>query len=673
MRENILGALLKMNIPNAPYISRMKIKNFRNFGNVDVELAHKQVIIGENNVGKTNFLKAIQLILDPQLSDEDRFLINSDFNEKLENPMDNGEEIKITIEIKGFDHNKTLLATLADATLIDDPATIRLTYHYFSTQNVDGSYEYQYRIFQGTREDVAFTHYHRRYLNLKVIPAIRDVEAEMKNVRKSPVNQLLKNYDIRKEELLDIALKLKTTSDEVLSIDELVHLTENINSRFSTIIGKQIDSNVTLETIDLDPNRILNTLKIMMGNGQRSVSDTSLGLNNILYMSLILLSLEDKTVPAILKEDTYLNLLEDGSKILNECYVQNKSSNYLLKENLTEKNQAALYKFMDSYFGENKGFTILAIEEPEAHLHPGLQRLIFKDVMKQNTSVLMTTHSPYLTSVAPIDSIVHLRSMTKETTVKTSASLELTKREYKDLERYVDVKKGELYFGKGIILIEGIAEEYLIPSFAEALNQSLDQKGIICCNINSTNFKPYVQFLDSLGIPYVVITDGDYYHRESVDSPKIFGHIIDSSHQYLGYDGLDRTRKLLIDLKKANEDDIPIDINEADNFYKDYNFFIGNHTFELDMMDISKDNQQITVFTQVFNDLTAGGTKQKENFENSIKQGDFVDCLKKIESKHSRIGKGRFAQGISSECNKRNIPNYIEEAIHVIFEMVDDL
>ena len=49
---------------------------------------------------------------------------------------------------------------------------------------------------------------------------------------------------------------------------------------------------------------------------------------------------------------------------------------------------------------------------------------------------------------------------------------------------------------------------------------SLDRKGIICCNINSTNFKPYVQFLDTLGIPYVVITDGDYYIWEEKKNKK---------------------------------------------------------------------------------------------------------------------------------------------------------
>ncbi|NSI06389.1 AAA family ATPase, partial [[Ruminococcus] gnavus] len=62
------------------FISRVKIKNYRNFKNVDVQLGHKQIIIGENNVGKTNFLRALQLILDPTLSDEDRMLQESDFN-----------------------------------------------------------------------------------------------------------------------------------------------------------------------------------------------------------------------------------------------------------------------------------------------------------------------------------------------------------------------------------------------------------------------------------------------------------------------------------------------------------------------------------------------------------------------------------------------------------------
>lgn len=58
------------------------------------------------------------------------------------------------------------------------------------------------------------------------------------------------------------------------------------------------------------------------------------------------------------------------------------------------------------------------------------------------------------------------------------------------------------------------------------------------CNINSTNFEPYCRFAGSLGIPYVIITDGDYYHI--VDEKKHFGDIEDANHVGKGFDGIDR-------------------------------------------------------------------------------------------------------------------------------------
>ncbi|WP_407267719.1 ATP-dependent nuclease [Radiobacillus sp. PE A8.2] len=667
-----------MNLSNGPYISNLSIKNFRNFKETKVNLSHKQVIIGENNVGKTNLIKALQLILDPKLSDDDRYLVESDFFEGLDSPMDKGEEVEISIEIKGYEHNKTLLAVLCDSSINSDPATLRLTYKYFAEENSDGTYSYQYKIYQGNNEDNHFTHYHRRFLNMKVIPAIRDVDSDLKNIRKSPVNQLLKSYDIRKEELETIAAELKETSDKVLNTDELIHLTSSISTRFSDIIGEQVDSSVSLETIDLDPSRILNSLKIMMGKGKRPTSETSLGLTNILYISLILLLLEDKTIPSILNEDTYIKLLEEqDSGILPQCYVKRDSGKYVVKENIENDSDEfyALYGFMEDHYSSNNGFTILAIEEPEAHLHPALQRIIFKDVMENSTSVLMTTHSPYITSVAPLNSIVHLRFNSNGTSVKTTASLQLEPRERKDLERYIDVKKGELYFGKGVVLVEGVAEEYLVPKFSELLLNPLDKKGIICCNINSTNFKPYVHFLNELGIPYVVITDGDYYYKvlENDTLVKKFGSMIKKEHTDFGYDGLDRTEKLLLELGMVTKEEIPEDLNERDDFFADYYFFIGLHTLEIDLMHDSKFKNSGNVIKRLFDELTSGGQRQKENFNQEFDAKNFVSCLKKIESKHSKIGKGRFAQALSTECTKENIPDYIETAIDNIYSRVDTL
>lgn len=669
-------------IINGPYISEVKIKNFRNFKDVKVNLSHKQVIIGENNIGKTNFLRAIQLILDPKLSDDDRTLMESDFYEGLDLPMENGKEIKISIKIRGFEHNKALLSILNDGTINDNPPTIRLTYKYYPIKNLDGTYIYQYKIFQGDNEEIPFNHFHRRFLNIKVIPPIRDVESELRNRRKSPINQLIKEYDIKKEELEQISESLKKTSEEVLTIDELQHLTVSINERFALIIGQQtVDTKVSLETMDLDPNRILNSLKIMLGDNKRPTSDTSLGLTNILYISLVLLSLEDKTIPAILQEDTYNKLLdEENSEVLKKCYTQSESNKYRLKEILSEKDYESLYSFMEDNLSTNKGLTILAIEEPESHLHPALQRIIYKDVMKNNTSVLMTTHSPYITSIAPLNSIVHLRLTEDGTSIKTTASLKLEERDRKDLERYIDVKKGEIYFGKGVILVEGVAEEYLIPKFADLLGYHLDRKGIICCNINSTNFKPYIRYLKALGIPYVVITDGDYYYNKEIiknEKPsikRVFHKMFNEANHRsgFGYEGLERTKDLLIDLGELSSEKIPNDAQEEYKLYRELDVFIGFHTLEIDMMEVSVEKNSIDVFKQIFNDLTAGGEEQKENFKVSLQEGDFAACLRKIESNHSKIGKGRFAQLLSTECNESNIPEYIESAIKRIYFKVDD-
>ncbi|EKN5199272.1 AAA family ATPase [Staphylococcus pseudintermedius] len=662
-----------MSIIKSPYISRVRIKNFRNFKDIDINLSHKQVIIGENNVGKTNLLRAIQLILDPKLTDEDRHLNDTDFYDDIIDPMENGEVIEIIIEVQGYEHNKTVLSMLADATISDTPPTLRLTYRYYPSPDTN---DYTYTIFQGDRPKVQFAHNHRRFLNIKLINAIRDVEKDMRNSRRSPINHLLKEYEFDKDELESIGEKLKDQSKEILSIDELIDLENKINKRFNNSFGNSPFSKVELKTIDVDPNRILNTLKLMIGDHkQRPTSETSLGINNILFISLVLLSLEDKTVPTLIKKKEYSELItESNSYILKECYKVTANGNYFLKDDLEEALMTNLYSFMDSINTVSEGFTILAIEEPEAHLHPTFQRVIYKDVMKNNTSVLMTTHSPYITSVAPLDSIVHLRSTKEGTIINTTANLSLTEKEMQDLERYIDVKRGERYFGKCVILVEGVAEEYLIPTFADKIGESIDLKGIICCNINSTNFKPFVSFLDLLGIPYVCITDGDYYTwiTEEGEQKRKYHIMHNEAHKSFGYLGLERVGELLVETEKIKDSEIPKDFNEQKDFFATKGFFVGNYTMEVDIMDACSDsNEGQDIIFDIFVDLTTGGEQQKKSFKKELEAGDYWSCLRKIENSSNEVGKGRFAQRLSLMCIKEHIPYFIEEAITKIYSKIE--
>ena len=658
------------------FISRVVIKNFRNFKNVDVCLGHKQIIIGENNVGKTNFLRALQLVLDPTLSDEDRMLQESDFNDSIKNPMENKEEILIEIYIDNYDQNKTILAVFQDATVMteDGKEVLKFTYRFFPYINEGGVAEYQYNIYKGNDETKKFGSYERKYLNIKVVKALRDVEGEMRNSRTSPIQKMLKNYAIDKQDLEHIAEEYRKNGEKILNLDELVDLTNNINKRFGMVLGNN-DFDVSLRAMEINPAKVLSSLKLLMA--QRNTTEISLGLNNILYISMILQLLQDKTIPSLIKAEKYMELSSiPGGDILKATYEESKNGNYFLNDDISESQQEKLYTFMSKNMPISKGVTILAIEEPEAHLHPVNQRLIYRDVIQNSSnSVLLTTHSTHITAIAPIDSIVHLHDDGERgTEIHATAAMPISDGEFLDVERYLDVKRGEIYLGKAVLLVEGIAEEYLIPQFANLLGKPLDEKGIIVCNINCTNFTPYVKLLRSLDIPYAVITDGDYYY-ENEEEERIYHQMDnDDSDVKSGWLGMEIIEKMINELGLNGDEKIPDDPDEKDQLFYSLGLFVGYYTFEVDMMECaatSKNNREkaLNVISDLFLELTTGGARQKQNFKKELKAGEYWKCLNKIEG--NGIGKGRFAQRLSGVCMKEHIPGYIESAINYIYKKVD--
>ena len=656
---------------NSLYISRVVIKNYRNFKDLDVELQHKSVIVGENNIGKTNFIKALQLILDPTLSDEDRMLSESDFNDSLENPMENDQEILIQIYITNYRRNVAIMTMLSDATVLDAEGNevLLLCYKFFPHIDEFGKKEYQYEIYM--RDDMSrkFGSRERKYINIKVIKALRDVEADLRNSKKSPVKKMLDEYNISKDDLENIANEYKECGDRVLDLDEINDMTRNINERFSEILGNH-DYDISLQAMEVDPTRVLGSLKMLMAN--RSVSDSSLGLDNILYISLVLQMLKDKTVPSFISNAEYTGLLvKENSEILNECYMSNDSGNYVLKPDLDDENIATLYSFMIDNGRGNNSVTLLAIEEPEAHLHPVYQRLIYKDVIKRNDfPILLTTHSTHITSVAPIKSLVHLHQEDGNTVAHSTANMPMIEGEFLDVERYLDVKRGEIFLGKGVILVEGIAEEYIVPKFEELIGKPLDEKGIVVCNINSTNFKPYMKMLNSLSIPYSVITDGDFYTEnrncdDGEDSNRKY-HVMEidvKENEICGSLGMENAIKIFEALGSIVPENI-----DLSQYFSERGYFIGKYTFEVDMMECTSTVAGEEAFTDSFNQLVESERK-RNNFKNRLKNQDYEFCLKRIEDQN--IGKGRYAQIFSGKCVSDNCPDYVKNAIEYVYMKVD--
>jgi putative ATP-dependent endonuclease of OLD family len=128
---------------------------------------------------------------------------------------------------------------------------------------------------------------------------------------------------------------------------------------------------------------------------------------------------------------------------------------------------------------------LLLIEEPEAHLHPQLQERV-QELLEQSANkpldgkrpvqVVMTTHSPSLAAGADIASmtLVHraqLYSLAHEMT-------KLKKNDYEFLRRFLDATKANLFFARGVAVVEGPAEALLLPALAKACGMSFSKHGL---------------------------------------------------------------------------------------------------------------------------------------------------------------------------------------------------
>lgn len=660
-----------------PYICSIHIKNFRNFHEVAFRLTEKQIIIGENAVGKSNLLFALQLILDPTLSEKDRMLEESDFWEGLDSPMENGEIIQIELFFTNFEDNQNVLAQLTDATVMQDgKETLKLTYRFFKKDEKRS--EYSFVIFKGNDETRTFTYDDRKILNIRVIKAIRDVESEMRNSRTSPLTQIIKQkYSISKDVLNEISKALDEKGADTLQIGQVTDLENRIHSLLNSMVSFGGDElGVSLKTMNIDATKLLYALRPLIND--RETANTSLGINNILYIALILLLIEDDTIMTYMSSELYTELVAlDKSGLIARCYTKidaNDEYSLNIAALADVELRDAVYEFLSNTVPSTHGVTILAVEEPEAHLHPIYQRLLYKHVMnKTNTSVIITTHSPHISAIAPITSLVHLIVNSEGTAVKTTASLSLSEADCADLSRYIDAKRGEIYTAKGIIFVEGISEEYLITSFAECLGYELDRLGVVVCNINSTNFTPYRRFAKALGIPCVIVTDGDYYHEVLKDGESIkrFGDISAEDDTGIGFDGIDRSIRMCeAYLQRKYEGDFCfMEYEEQIDAFSKINVFIGKHTFEVDVFLCSTE-ADIETICSLFDQLTAGGERQKTGFKANMVAGEYYKCLNQIESSYSGIGKGRFAQRLASNVTATMIPQYISDAINKIVRKV---
>jgi putative ATP-dependent endonuclease of OLD family len=208
------------------HLSRIRIRNFRNFRELDVALGGNLVVVGENRVGKSNLVYALRLIFDPALPDSARQLRMADFWDGIEQPGAQ-DKIVIAIEVKDFENDLDVLAVLTDFRLDDDPHTVRLTYKFRPRAELEGDPEsdedYDFVCFGGESETKRFGHDLRRRITLDVLPALRDAEGDLGTWRRSPLRPLIEAAfsNIDRDQLDEIAKPWKTPRPNWVSSTKL--------------------------------------------------------------------------------------------------------------------------------------------------------------------------------------------------------------------------------------------------------------------------------------------------------------------------------------------------------------------------------------------------------------------------------------------------------------------
>lgn len=601
------------------FLKKFKIVNFRAIEELEFDFDKGlNIIIGENNSGKTAIIDALRLSLGNFYSkSKDIYCLDSDFrideevikNRKTEKSGLETEYKPIEFTLI-FDANEEEMGWFSELASIDEKGNyfLKLNIRHELINYIRGT-KINRRIkttmwggeFEGERIPSEILHALKNiYLN-----PLRDVEKSINSRRNNILNNLYSNIIIDKniekdqEVKKEILEEINKNLNEIEKLKTFVSIGEGYikdhleNLTFSE--WKKQDIIVDLSSIDFEDIIQQLNIKILlpyMDKEYLTLFQNGLGLNNLIYTSIVL-----------------GNLIQ-------------------IKEIFKEE------------------YNLLLIEEPEAHLHPQLQNKFFNylnDLNKEkNIQIIATSHSPTITAKTELNSLIILQNMKNKIYSSSIKHMGLTKNTLNFLQKFLDVTNSQLFFANGIILVEGISEAILLPIFSKIIDNGeydIESAGIEVVNVQGLSFKHFVSLFSE-----DEEKNTKYYHSNENKLKNKCVIITDE-------DTDKKNQNERVNSIKKYEDNKKIKVETC------------KETFEKEIIELNFENE---IFLKAYE--KTHNNKYNQFKKDNFKKEDFLEYVNKMNKSEFALNLSILLEESFHENHNFKVPKYIENAIKFFFE-----